>query len=169
MSGPRASGVHLRDPQYRTVLLVGEVNPYSEHPEHALLPWPRNAAGDRLSRILGITHRDYLNRFARINLCVLAWSRPLAEAEARRIRAGFLCPVVALGRKVAEAFGVEYRPFAVVSHAPQPLGVLPHPSGRCRVWNSPDARSSARALVEDLRRYDEGVLRGVPREVVEVA
>lgn len=159
---------YLRDPHYRTVLLVGECNPYSEHPEHSLLPWPRNAAGDRLSRILGLTHREYLGRFARLNLCVLAWNLREARAEADRISRGFRCPVLLLGARPCAAFGVPYRPFEVVREGMQPVAVLPHPSGRCRIWSRRDSRERARALVERLRTERWASLLGVPRDATEV-
>jgi hypothetical protein len=44
-------------------------------------------------------------------------------------------PVVALGRRAADALGLDLLPFRV-GHMSL---ALPHPSGRCREWNAPNA------------------------------
>lgn len=64
-----------------TILLVGEVNPLSTKPEHALYPWPPNCTGERLQRlVLGVSRRDYLAGFDRVDLCTGRWSAPAARA-----------------------------------------------------------------------------------------
>ena len=130
-------------------LLVGESNPYGRDPYFALWPGPVNSAGWRLChKILGMERAAYLAAFDRVNLCAGDWSRAEARRAAERVlrerRAA-----VALGARVADALGVEYRrPFRVVElPGGQRVAVLPHPSGRCRAWNDPDSYRRARETV----------------------
>ena len=62
------------------------------------------------------------------------------------------------GRKVAGAFGLGHlAPFTRQDVVQIDGGnllryvILPHPSGRCRVWNEPDAVERARALLRQVR------------------
>ncbi len=127
-------------------LLVGEANPYSKDPRHALLPWPERAAGDRLRAILGLTEREYLRSFDRCNLVVgRRWNLPDARRAASAL-VGRPTPLILLGRKVASAFCVDGPPF---SRAPPCFYLLPHPSGLCRAWNEPGAEERARALLAE--------------------
>lgn len=130
------------------VVLVGELNPYGGDPRYALFDQPTNSAGWRLrTRILQVERRTYFG-FKRHNLCVGRWSNDDAQREAarlylevydsRRVEATF----VLLGKKVAAAFGHRAvdpftRDVAHPSDEPGRLVFLPHPSGRCFVWNDP--------------------------------
>lgn len=126
-------------------LLVGEVNPYGADPEMALYPLPEHAAGGRLARILGLSHGEYLRRFDRVNLCTGAWSLPAARQASYRYRLEGQ-PKILLGRKVAQAFGYEAgQPFEKIGD----IYLMPHPSGRCRIWNRPGAHEKVRALLHD--------------------
>ena len=72
-----------------TVVLVGESNPHSADPCHALYPLPPNAAGGRLARVLGLPPREYLSAFPdRRNLLsgTAKWSAPTARAAADEVR-----------------------------------------------------------------------------------
>ncbi len=148
--------------------LIGESNPYGADPEMALYPDPPNSAGGRLCRaILGLTEAQYLRSFERRNLLSGsgAWSVYQAREAARRMMADIPSgtSVVLLGAKVWKAFmdaahaedrlkarGERghpvlslFEPFA--TH----LGwtYLPHPSGRCLLWNEPGAIERARAAL----------------------
>ena len=133
------------------VLLVGESNPYGTDPRFALYPEPPGCAGARLCAILGMTDREYLRTFDRWNLCALTWSNRSARNAAARLTAKYR---VLLGARVAAAHGVEFIPFARVDGRGARRGwlVLPHPSGRSRLWNEPGAADSARELVTHLVR-----------------
>lgn len=141
-------------------LLVGESNPYGSAAEWALYPEPRGCSGDRLCRVvMGLQPEEYLRRFERTNLCrgefVLSDARHraveiLSEPEPRTL--------VLLGAKVALAFCVQFEPFRVTRVRPVgmvfgpptwPVVVLPHPSGRCRTWNSAGAIDRARAALRE--------------------
>ena len=64
-------------------LLVGEINPLSRDERHALHPLPETSTGGNLCRLLGLTPRQYLRAFDRINLCRDKW-----DAANARIIAG---------------------------------------------------------------------------------
>lgn len=139
-------------------LLVGEANPYGADPEFALYPAPDGSAGHRLAtKILGLSRKDYLERFDRVNLCPQRWAMKEARANARAILAQTESrPVVLFGAKVASAFGLNYDPFTTRTvasparpYACFPLIILPHPSGLSRGWdpNHEAAFERARALL----------------------
>lgn len=152
----RREEVEARRPR---VLLVGETNPYSARPDDALLPYPANSAGGRLMKIFGLDYLGYLLRFERANLCRGKWDKGQARIEAVRLRTRAEASTeanptvfVLLGTKVCEVFGYPSDPFALLTPNVESLKwvkfvVLPHPSGRCRVWNDhPDATGEARSI-----------------------
>lgn len=67
-------------------LLVGESNPFEADPRAALWPYPEHHSDGRLAKILGLTWREYLLTFDRVNLLALpkgtSWSVPDARARA---------------------------------------------------------------------------------------
>lgn len=124
-------------------LLVGEANPYGDDPRFALYPEPDGCAGWRLChQVLGLSETAYLRAFDRVNLCGERWSIRVARAAAVvfRQRTG---PKILLGAKVCAAWGLAFLPLTGVDD----VVILPHPSGRSRLWNEPDAVQRARALV----------------------
>lgn len=129
-------------------LLVGEANPYGGDPDYALYPYPRGCAGHRLcEKIMGLTDREYLDRFERVNLCATRWrikEARLRSAEIEQSHQGGV--VVMLGARVTGAFGFSFRPFT------QYVGflryvTLPHPSGLSRLWNAPGSYERARDVL----------------------
>lgn len=148
-------GGHAARCERDRVLLVGELNPYGADPAFALYPSPEGSAGYRLAHFLCDRRSEYMQRFDRANLCAGSWSNSLAREAAEEIMRR-RTRVVALGAKVARAFGVSFSPFArqEVRHPHGPATVrvlvLPHPSGRCRLWGEPGAPEQARQLVADL-------------------
>lgn len=128
--------------------LVGEMNPYGADPRFALYPLPERASGHRMQhRVLGIGVTDYVH-LRRYNLCVGRWSIRDARKRADEILTETAPEgvVVALGAKVASAFGVvRSTPFMRLGR----LVLLPHPSGLCRVWNEAGAVARARAVLRE--------------------
>lgn len=130
-------------------MLIGESNPYSDDPEHALLPWPPQSAGARLCRLLGWTDREYLATFKRGNLLhTERWSVPRARAAAADLVESHDGDFVMLGARVADAFrkndlGLFIRDGRFVR--------LPHPSGLSRAWNDEGSESKLRAVLEEYR------------------
>lgn len=154
------------------VLLVGEDNPLSAAPEHALYCYPRGCAGERLQRlILDVPFDVYLGMW-RTNLCVGEWS----AARARERAGVLLAPenpwsvIVLLGKKVQTAFRTALvkrgygaaletftnTPVALGTASQQLSGTgphvqlvaLPHPSGLNRVWNTLGVIDRARQVFE---------------------
>lgn len=130
--------------QGRSVLLVGELNPYGSDPDYALSLVPLHASSGRLVRILGCSAGTYMRDHDRVNLCTGRWDASTARVEARRLlssrRAG--TGVVLLGSKVARAFSaiylLDYRlQLTTTDEGAVALLSLPHPSGLCRTWNDP--------------------------------
>jgi hypothetical protein len=136
-------------------LLVGEANPYGADPRYALYPYPERASGHRLATlILGLTPHEYLRRFERVNLCPQKWSMKVARPRALELEAAnpYRRPFVLLGRKVADAFGLDIPFFSgyALDGGPFKYYLIPHPSGLCREWNAPDAVQRARLLLDPL-------------------
>lgn len=134
-------------------LLVGEDNPHGSNPAHALYPSPVGCAGWRLCvKIMGLSEDDYLERFDRMNLCAGRWSAGEARDRAKDVLAEAYRPaIVLLGAKVCRAFDVTYAPFSALTRTAtaRRLVVLPHPSGRCRLWNESGAYERAREVLRE--------------------
>lgn len=148
-------------------LLVGELNPYGSPPSYDLFPRPRGCAGWRLRSILRLEERDYLRAFDRRNLCRGKWSTKSARAEAALILATDVEVLVLLGAKVCAAFGVPFEPFTrqwrgfsysssldgrtfIAGARDAEVFIIPHPSGRSRLWNVSGADDRARELLRPL-------------------
>lgn len=142
-----------------SVVLVGEMNPYSSEPRFALYPAPAYSAGWRLCRHLGLTRAEYLRRFQRVNLCALRWNDAMARQTAAMVLAERPRLAVLLGARVARAFGVKFEPYTVATVDGVRLMMLPHPSGRCRLWNWSGAGAAARVLLANVLNNQE-VLHG---------
>lgn len=148
----------------RRIVLVGEDNPLSSAPEHALYPHPPGCAGNRLMKLLGLPVQQYL-AINRMNLCTRSWDGKEAKRRAQLVLADPSAPwrvVVMLGSKVKRAFGIDCNFFYYTTepstvewmHGPVTLVSLPHPSGRNRVWNDPTRKTDVvdvmRAVAPDV-------------------
>lgn len=159
-------------PIHGTILLIGEDNPQSRHPAHALVNYPAGCAGHRLQeQILGIVPEEYLAIW-RTNLCSPTWSQAMARQRFAVLMEMPDAPwtrVVCLGRKVSQiaeewttrtsgiGVGFQLRPFGTATCGRVMLASLPHPSGRCREWNDP--RSYDRAATT-MRQIAPGIAWG---------
>lgn len=136
----------MADPR---ILLVGEVNPLSLHPKFALWPDPPNSSGARLQRIFGLRRETYLSCFERQNLCRGAWSTVEARRQAALILANPPDVLVSLGLRVAQALGLPGTLFTIRMTLDGHLTIrLPHPSGRCRIWNESGVIRATRRLMK---------------------
>lgn len=130
------------------LVFVGELNPYGADPFFALYHLPRNASGNRLREILGLSDVEY-STITKVNLCTGKWSMPKARQEAADLLlTQFGGAIVALGSKVRDAFGGPAF-FETQQRAGTTLISLPHPSGLNRMWDAPGSRERARALLAD--------------------
>jgi hypothetical protein len=145
---------HLHDDRTNRVVLVGESNLYGADPNYALYPSPDQSAGYRLAvLILGMSQTAYLETFARTNLCPDKWSMRQARFNADKLLSRFT-NFVLLGSKVSAAFNVNFKPFTCQFYGEDQLDgsdprharmlVLPHPSGRCRLWSDQGSINNAR-------------------------
>lgn len=131
------------------LVIVGELNPYGVDPRYALHDMPSNSAGWRLrNKILELSRREYL-ALNRHNLCTGRWDDVAALREADRLKAAYFGDYVflLLGRKVATAFGL--KGVELFTRVDSTI-LIPHPSGRCRVWNEPGSTERARSLIGQL-------------------
>lgn len=151
----------------KRVLLVGESNPLSSDPDYALYPYPPNSAGGRLARMLGMSPKEFLATFYRANLFdvePVRWSKERAHARLVEVVHEYhaipycVDTVILLGTRVSAAVGERFlmwKPTAVIVNFDRAgLGVVefisvPHPSGRCRLWNDP---ANVRRLRRAIRR-----------------
>lgn len=126
----------------RRVLVVGEDNPLSSHPEHALFNSPSGCAGHRLqSKVMRLESRTYLALW-RTNLCSPTWNAKEALHRWFRLTASDVpwTKIVCLGAKVSGVASVKKNEMYEVSRLDvgcRTFSVLrlPHPSGRCFEWN----------------------------------
>lgn len=125
---------------------MGELNPYGVDARYALYDMPVNSAGWRLrTKILRLKRTSY-HKLIKHNLCVGVWEKEAAAKRAREILTQYTeATFILLGRKVSKAFGLGAVP---AFSAQGSFIVLPHPSGLCREWNTPDAYDRALTLVK---------------------
>ncbi len=134
-------------------ILLGMNNPLSIKPEHALFPFPVNCTGWRIWQLLRqrmpeVTRKQYLDGFERINLIhSKTWNKEAALHSAKRL------PSLYQGRIIL-VFGGEVRDALdlpdVLIHPVRKDGCewrqLPHPSGRCRWYNSPECSNRGQSI-----------------------
>lgn len=133
-------------------LLVGEQNPYRSDPRYALYPEPVTSAGSRLCRrVMGLTVEEYIRSYDRVNLCDGEWRAKEARERAVKLQDSYSL-IVALGRNVQRAFGIDRPPFSVWNSWESEgtvFLVLPHPSGLNRLWDDPGSYKKARDLLRE--------------------
>lgn len=123
----------------KSIVFVGELNPYGCDPDMALYHLPRHASGNRLREHLGLTDATY-SQIKKVNLCTGKWSLKAAREACWDIEVTYDV-LVLLGAKVRSAFKVpDLQLFCATWQRPTYIW-LPHPSGLNRVWNQPDARA----------------------------
>lgn len=130
---------------YDKILLLGEDQPQSEDPAHALWPFLPNSAGERLMKnICGLTPEMYLGLW-RGNLCYPGWNRDQAIIQFFRFISSDVPwdKIIMCGRRVASIYQGVFAPYRidpfVIEHHGLRMGAdrefhflsLPHPSGRC--------------------------------------
>jgi hypothetical protein len=125
--------------------LVGELNPYGSNPRFALYHEPAGASGDRLRRMLGLSVDAY-RALPKYNLCTGTWNPISAHGRALELRERHRV-IIALGVKTRLAFPCSPATWEAREDDRGMLIALPHPSGRNRAWNDPEARQRARELL----------------------
>lgn len=112
-------------------------------------------AGDRLARMAGMDRAELLERFDAVNLLGrwpgaagkgAAW--PMAAARRAAVRKPLRGVVVLLGGRVAGAYGLGGLGWwSWVRGGRYAAAVIPHPSGVNQLYNSPEARRAAGAVL----------------------
>lgn len=143
-------------------LLVGEVNLRSNDASLDLSYLPLGGSGSRLAEILNMDAGQYYTSFLRINLCRGEWNIDRASEVAYGIHLASTDTnrvVVLLGAKVCQAFSlIKFTPFSLYRMSGYTIIQLPHPSGRCRIWNDLKNCNKAR-----LAFFEAGI--NLPRRV----
>jgi hypothetical protein len=86
-----------------------------------------------------------------MNLCRGRWNLAEARDTMHRLMRE-RNRIILLGSRVRYAFAMEDQPYFTSLTEGQPptsFYVLPHPSGRCRIWNDPQAAGKARTLLRE--------------------
>lgn len=139
-------------------VLVGQAPGPNTDPHEPLHPYPVHKSGGRLRELIGISVESYLEGFQRVNLIHKfpgqdkggedKCPRRLARNTANALRPLLVGRrVILVGRNVADAFGLSTIPFyAWCTERGANFVVVPHPSGRNRMFNTPEAREEARVF-----------------------
>jgi uracil-DNA glycosylase len=142
--------------RYKPVI-IGEApgrDSLRDTPSFALM----GSTGRNLCAIAGWDWDEYLRRTERVNLfvdpIVGKWSPETARRAAHDLLPLFRGRrVIVLGRKVAAAFGLDSAGnYSWMDFAGGRVMLVPHPSGRNRMWNDPLERAAAGDSLWDLLR-----------------
>lgn len=155
-------------------LLIGQAPGPNTEPSLPLYPVPKTSAGGRLAAIMGLKRTQYLRHFDRVNLLYQFPGRHKRDDKfpvgLARAAAQAMLPllggrrVVLVGRNVSTAFGLGQLPYHVWDEvycgarqfgpgradSTVRIACVPHPSGRCRWYNSEENRLEARTFWEEL-------------------
>lgn len=150
------------DPPRPRGLLIGEAPGPNTNWKLPLYPSPNNSAAGRLLKYADVDHEQWLGKLVRMNLCDDDWSARRAAAGVVRALSFLYDPanfydgrplrVLLLGRRVADAWNCPQRSFgcAVRRYPDWPylwLAWIPHPSGRCLLYNDRKNQLRARRAV----------------------
>lgn len=153
--------VDAAQPQPRG-MLIGEAPGPNTNAKLPLYPMPNNSAAGRLLKYAGIEAVDYLGRLVRMNMCDDEWSERRAVAGRTRATTWLLdsdnffdgkpLRVLLLGVRVARAWSC-HGPFGsttMIYDAEVEVRVawIPHPSGRCLLYNDRKNQLRARRAVQ---------------------
>ena len=146
-------------------LLIGEAPGPNTNAKLPLFPLPNNSAAGRLLKYAGIEPAEYIGRLVRMNLCHDQWSDRRATAGVVRAISFILdeanyydgkpLRVLLLGRRVADAWNCDQEPFGYSirhytggSYPNVYVAWIPHPSGRCLIYNERKNQLRARRAVQ---------------------
>lgn len=141
-------------------VLLGMHNPLSDHPKLALWPEPRGCTGWRIWQMVGCSKIEYIRGFDRRNLLDSeGWMTAAARSRAQDIWPTLEGRrVVLLGREVASCIGLPAGDWLLpeIDVTGREWRVVPHPSGRNRLYNDPTMGVRVSMLLRDLwERYGQ--------------
>jgi len=147
-------------------MIVGEAPGAKTDGSVPLYPHVAGCAASRLMRYAEITPKYWLGCTHRVNLCAKSWSPHEAEGTVELLRTWLSSPmhfyrkepmrVLLLGRRVSDAWGLRGSPpFGRTSIGRLDVAWIPHPSGRCLLYNDKkNQRRAGRAVRWVLRERD---------------
>lgn len=145
-------------------ILLGQAPGPRTNPDLPLYPLPKASGGGRLFALSGLTTRQYLKGFVRMNLLREfpgrwrrddRWPRREARVAAQAIEPLLLGRlVIFIGRNVARAFmheDADWFEWSVDQKYGYRFAAIPHPSGRNHWYNNVDNRLISQAFWESLK------------------
>lgn len=140
----------------RHYVVVGIDSSYSDKRSEALSPLVPRSAGEKFWRMTGLTMEQYSRVFSRDNLFFwldkrrsIERRKEAARAVISRLDSQWLdVRVIALGRVVAEAFGMVNTQVPLIWRGHTVL--VPHPSGLNRWYNDESNARRAQAFVRGI-------------------
>lgn len=138
-------------------LIIGEAPSKHGDPDKPI----EGKIGNRLAHAGGITFEDYMACFERVNLLHVrqeysgkgsAFNKAEALEHANKLQKQFVAgrTILLLGKRVAEAFGLNGDYFDVHFVNDAHVYVIPHPSGVNRWWNDPENRSRMEEFMHEV-------------------
>lgn len=148
------------------VIVIGESPGPNTRAALPLFPYPTNSAGYRLAHMTGLTRAGYLEFFYRLNLIPSyqgpKWSAGAARDAADNLSGGGILGgyhVLLMGAKVWRAFGGHKSEFSYCRWYKRygrhwspsfHVAVIPHPSGRNRLYNDGHVKYQVVRFLHDL-------------------
>lgn len=139
------------------------LRPNVESDNGVALPFKPNSTGLRLVEWMGCTEEEFRRAFVRVNVCPFAdgfgyLNQPAIENMYMQESAENLVPllrdreVIMLGPAVAAAFRIKRKSYRFCHFFDHPtehmlVCVIPHPSGKNRLYNNPIVRAEARNVL----------------------
>ena len=155
-------------PSLARVIVIGESPGPKGQAAFPLFPYPARSAGYRLSQMTGLARAGYLEHFGRLNLMPshrgAAWPVAAARDAADNLAGGGLLGgyhVLLLGAKTWRAFGGAakdfsycrwYKRYGRLWSPGYYIAVIPHPSGRNRLYNKSSVRQHVEAFLRALAK-----------------
>lgn len=134
--------------------IIGEAPGPNTSPKLPIFPFPASSAGGRLMSYSRMRPAEYLGKLYRKNLFTTflpGWCAPAARELASYIERDLadmkIRRVLLLGTRVGAAFEVGGLWSSLTTTSGITFLVIPHPSGRCRVYNDEAARKRAGAAI----------------------
>lgn len=133
-------------------VIIGMNNPQGSKP---LWPDPPGCAGWRLWQLSGMERKEWLRAFRRVNILDTPhWDREAARVSGPEIWSSYGGRrIILLGHGAREAVGLPPVPW-IVLQVDERTGTtwrfLPHPSGRCQLYNDPVMREAVRMVLQEM-------------------
>lgn len=139
------------------MVFIGQ-QPNSYDDQGTALPFNPGTSGKMLVQMMGVTNEAFAQNFVRMNVSAHHEPEGFSPAYSQYCAKNFLPllegrRVVLLGPAVAEAFDIERKSYDWCSWFDHPtehalFAVIPHPSGRNRLYNNPEIHEMVRSFLD---------------------